>query len=148
MVMSRNHKTSKRKDLAFITFETHQEAKHACDSLSEDVSTGNGVVNILGRSVSVSIAFSQQAMQVKKKIKATRKKGPNEMPPHIGLGMQQIPMNMQGNMGMHIPQTNQGYNTMPNLNTNYTNPNTLNNPYYNQGYGVGGYSNNISKLLY
>ena len=66
LVLSRNHKSSKRKDLAFITYSTSDEAKHA-------LAFNDNVNAVLGSSVSVSIAFSQQAMQAKKKIKETRK---------------------------------------------------------------------------
>lgn len=118
--MSKMHKTSKRKDLAFITFENNQAAKNAVDSFratykeddhvmenrsylqetitenlnnaglgenyfegfdNESIETKmkmqtptNYKPNPLGSHVNVSLAFSQQAMQTKKKIKESRKK--------------------------------------------------------------------------
>jgi hypothetical protein len=118
--MSKVHKSSKRKDLAFVTFETHQEAKNAVDSYKMKYGEGDSkeedlnrlkdeyshvfdtinadenyqvkiegnenytypkysqsqlLYNPLGPNVSISLAFSQQAMQAKKKIKESRKKG-------------------------------------------------------------------------
>jgi trehalose/maltose hydrolase-like predicted phosphorylase len=64
--MSKHHKSSKRKDLAFITFNTVEEAKRVLD-----IKEG-----LLGPNVSISMAFSQQAMQTKKKIKENRKVTP------------------------------------------------------------------------
>lgn len=65
--MSRAHKSSKRKDLAFINYTTNEEAKLAVDSFGND--------GTLGQNVTISLAFSQQAMQNKKKIKECRKRG-------------------------------------------------------------------------
>jgi hypothetical protein len=132
--MSKMHKSSKRKDLAFVTYETHDEAKNAVESFKQSYGEGNikeeeitalqedtkfeniyeyneeecqnnNYSNIitstaddnneqiyiitkqspnknkistfcpLGNNVNVSLAFSQQAMQAKKKIKESRKKG-------------------------------------------------------------------------
>jgi RNA recognition motif-containing protein len=62
--MSKHHKNSKRKDLAFITFDSIDEAKHALEAFRQN--------NPISPNVSVSMAFSQQAMQTKKKIKEGR----------------------------------------------------------------------------
>ncbi len=64
LVLSRNHISSKRKDLAFITYSTEDEAKAALEYI---------INPILGESISVSMAFSQKAMQEKKKVKEVRK---------------------------------------------------------------------------
>jgi RNA recognition motif-containing protein len=82
IILSREHKNSKRKDLAFITYNTHEEAKEAVEDykLKQDNQVDAG--SILGDRVCVSLAFSQQAMQNKKKIKESRRKTPgtSEMP--------------------------------------------------------------------
>lgn len=76
--MTKNHKSSKRKDLAFITFETNEEAKNCSETFNK--------INLpipIGDNICVSMAFSQQAMQTKKKIKEKRKV--NIPPPHVGV---------------------------------------------------------------
>ena len=66
LILSRNHNNSKRKDLAFITFTTNTEAKAALEAFK--------TFNYLDVPVTVSLSFSHQVMQAKKKIKDTRKK--------------------------------------------------------------------------
>lgn len=82
--MSKMHKTSKRKDLAFITYSSHDEAKKAAENYKYLYGNSNmqndqdySALNPLGNNVTVSLAFSQQAMQAKKKVKESRK---NPMP--------------------------------------------------------------------
>ncbi len=80
--------------MAFVTFNTHEEAKRAVDHFKskyhyneftgenshvneEDYNVLNNsekIENPLGHNVNISLAFSQQAMQTKKKIKESRKK--------------------------------------------------------------------------
>jgi hypothetical protein len=71
--MSKNHKSSKRKDLAFITFNTVEEAKKVLEHSKDEIQ--------LSPNVSISMAFSQQAMQTKKKIKDNRKHVTNPILP-------------------------------------------------------------------
>lgn len=73
VVLSKNHLNSKRKDLAFISFESHNEALKAIELFNQETELKES----LGNNVTASIAFSQQAMQVKKKIKDSRKKVTN-----------------------------------------------------------------------
>lgn len=70
VVLSKSHLNSKRKDLAFITFESHSEALKAIELFNQETELKES----LGNNVTASIAFSQQAMQAKKKIKDSRKK--------------------------------------------------------------------------
>jgi hypothetical protein len=140
--MSKLHKNSKRKDLAFVTFSTHEEAKNSVEYFksqygNEGLSTPSVIQenqnevyrppvlhNPLGENVNVSLAFSQQAMQAKKKVKETRKK------PSSPLELS-IPSSMHSNM--HIPQipnipipTNTNFNLAPSTTTSpsvATNPN-------------------------
>jgi hypothetical protein len=119
------HKSSKRKDLAFITFSTHDEAKNSVEYFKSqycnDVPQTPSVMqeneiykppvlhNPLGENVNVSLAFSQQAMQAKKKVKETRKKLPGEIGYHVG--MAGVPMSTSiSNVlpsSLHIPQIQQ-----------------------------------------
>ena len=66
LILSRNHKNSKRKDLAFITYNNNTEAKAALEALK--------TTNYFDVPVTVSLSISQQVMQAKKKIKDIRKK--------------------------------------------------------------------------
>jgi RNA recognition motif-containing protein len=76
VILSREHKNSKRKDLAFITYNTHEEAKNAVEDYRTKQDSQVDTDNLLGDRVCVSLAFSQQAMQNKKKIKESRRKVP------------------------------------------------------------------------
>lgn len=89
MILSKNHKTSKRKDLAFITYESNEEARYAVEKFDKFAHADD-----IGDNIILSLAFSQQAMQTKKKIKENRKK--TNIPP---------PMTMPPN-----PKFNPGYN--------------------------------------
>ena len=84
VVLSKNHTNSKRKDLAFITFENHEQAINAVKMFLND-KTLNGNDNIIKcfhienepnliHKINISLAFSQQSIQTKKKIKDSRKK--------------------------------------------------------------------------
>lgn len=74
IVLSREHKNSKRKDLAFITYNTHEEAKNAVEYFKIKQDNKDTSISLLGERACVSLAFSQQAMQNKKKIKESRRK--------------------------------------------------------------------------
>ena len=84
--MSKNHVNSKRKDLVFITFETHEDAVLAIQGFEDEKKNNNKIKDLkklflLGDNeninmIQVSLAFSQEAMQNKKKIKDNRKKVP------------------------------------------------------------------------
>jgi RNA recognition motif-containing protein len=86
VIMSKNHVNSKRKDLVFITFETHEDAVSAIKQFDEEKKNVNKIkelkkIFLLGENeninmIQVSLAFSQEAMQNKKKIKDNRKKIP------------------------------------------------------------------------
>lgn len=80
VILSKNHLNSKRKDLAFITFDTHDEAANAVKGFQEEKKEKKENLIQIFKSeenlnlISISLAFSQQAMQTKKKIKDSRKK--------------------------------------------------------------------------
>lgn len=82
VVLSKNHVNSKRKDLAFITFDNHNEAANAVKGFNADreKDTKEEILKVFKvddkaiRLISISLAFSQQAMMTKKKIKDGRKK--------------------------------------------------------------------------
>lgn len=80
VILSKNHVNSKRKDLAFITFDTHNEAANAVKGFKTDKTDNKEILVKVFKSednlnlISISLAFSQQAMQTKKKIKDSRKK--------------------------------------------------------------------------
>jgi RNA recognition motif-containing protein len=105
--MSMNHKNSKRKDLAFVTYESHEEAKDALDNFN---SKKPEIENVLGSNVSISLAFSPQAMQTKKKIKEGRKK------PITGNVAEPFPMS---NI-VSVPSVPIQQNSTPNMNANAT----------------------------
>ena len=110
VIMSKNHLNSKRKDLAFITFESHESAISAIKKFEEEKKNPEKEKSLKKifflsdkesvNSIQVSLAFSQEAMQNKKKIKDNRKK---------------VPTN----------QTSKGHNT--NINNNNSNDNNKNN---------------------
>ena len=87
VIMSKNHINSKRKDLVFITFETHEDAVTAIKRFEDEKKNIMKVkdlkrIFLLGENeninmIQVSLAFSQEAMQNKKKIKDNRKKVPS-----------------------------------------------------------------------
>ena len=112
VIMSKNHLNSKRKDLAFITFESHESAISAIKKFEEEKKNPDKE-KILKKifflsdkenvnSIQVSLAFSQEAKKKKKKIKDNRKK---------------VPTN----------QTSKGHNTNINNNSNDNNKNNNNN---------------------
>ena len=79
----------KKKDLVFITFETHEDALLAIQRF-EDEKRNNTKLKDLKKifllsdneninMIQVSLAFSQEAMQNKKKIKDNRKKVPSQI---------------------------------------------------------------------
>ena len=86
VIMSKNHLNSKRKDLAFITFESHESAISAIKKFEEEKKNPDKEKSLKKifflsdkesvNSIQVSLAFSQEAMQNKKKIKDNRKKVP------------------------------------------------------------------------
>ena len=112
VIMSKNHLNSKRKDLAFITFESHESAISAIKKFEEEKKNPEKQKSLKKifflsdkesvNSIQVSLAFSQEAMQNKKKIKDNRKK---------------VPTN----------QTSKGHNTNINNNSNDNNKNNNNN---------------------
>ena len=112
VIMSKNHLNSKRKDLAFITFESHESAISAIKKFEEEKKNPDKEKSLKKifflsdkesvNSIQVSLAFSQEAMQNKKKIKDNRKK---------------VPTN----------QTSKGHNTNINNNNNDNNKNNNNN---------------------
>ncbi|MFM7855441.1 MAG: RNA recognition motif domain-containing protein, partial [Flammeovirgaceae bacterium] len=61
IILSKNHKNSKRKDLGFVTFNSNFEAKIALEALKNN--------NYFDTPINVSLSFSQQLMQAKKRIK-------------------------------------------------------------------------------
>jgi len=90
VIMSKNHFNSKRKDLAFITFESHESALSAIKKFEEEKKNEKMEKNLKKifylaenesvNTIQVSLAFSQEAMQNKKKIKDNRKKLPTPNP--------------------------------------------------------------------
>ena len=86
VIMSKNHINSKRKDLVFITFESHEDALLAIQRFEEEKKNINKLKELKKifllddneniNLIQVSLAFSQEAMQNKKKIKDNRKKVP------------------------------------------------------------------------
>jgi len=90
VIMSKNHFNSKRKDLAFITFESHESALSAIKKFEEEKNNEKMEKNLKKifylaenesvNTIQVSLAFSQEAMQNKKKIKDNRKKVPSQNP--------------------------------------------------------------------
>ena len=81
--MTKEHQNNnKRKDLAFITYESHEMALNANNKFKEEKNNVDDEMRKVFKldegenlnSVNVSLAFSQQAMQTKKKIKDGRKK--------------------------------------------------------------------------
>ena len=89
VIMSKNHLNSKRKDLAFITFESHESAVNAIQKFEEEKKNEKMEKNLKKifylaenenvNMIQVSLAFSQEAMQNKKKIKDNRKKVPSQI---------------------------------------------------------------------
>jgi len=107
LILSKNHKTAKRKDLAFITYETNEEARNAVEKFDRAEHA-----EAIGDNITVSLAFSQQAMQTKKKIKENRKK---TIPPQMG--MQPTPKYNQG-FPQHMPQMHNQMNMVDNKKPN------------------------------
>jgi CUG-BP- and ETR3-like factor len=86
IILSKNHKNSKRKDLGFVTFNSHFEAKLALEAIKNN--------NYFDSPVNVSLSFSQQVMQAKKRIKDNRRKGNNNQQVSSLLGV-----NFNNNLG-------------------------------------------------
>jgi len=86
IILSKNHKNSKRKDLGFVTFNSNFEAKLALEAIKNN--------NYFDTPVNVSLSFSQQVMQAKKRIKDNRRKGNNNQQVSSLLGM-----NFNNNLG-------------------------------------------------
>ena len=122
VIMSKNHLNSKRKDLAFITFESHENAVSSIKKFEEEKKNEKMEKNLkkvfyLGENesvnmIQVSLAFSQEAMQNKKKIKDNRKK----IPPQIS----------KGNINDNNNNNHRGNNNINNNNNN-NNSNNKNN---------------------
>ena len=124
VIMSKNHLNSKRKDLAFITFESHENAVSAIKKFEEEKKNEKMEKNLkkvfyLGENesvnmIQVSLAFSQEAMQNKKKIKDNRKKIPSQI--------------SKGNINDNSNYTHRGNNNINNnINNNVNNNNNNNN---------------------
>ena len=79
IILSKNHKNSKRKDLGFVTFNSNFEAKIALEALKNN--------NYFETPINVSLSFSQQVMQAKKRIKDNRRKGNNNQQVSSLLGL-------------------------------------------------------------
>ena len=119
VIMSKNHLNSKRKDLAFITFESHESAVSAIQKFEEEKKNEKMEKNLKKifylaenenvNMIQVSLAFSQEAMQNKKKIKDNRKKIPSQI--------------SKGNSTNNINDNNINNNHRSNNNTNNNNNN-------------------------
>ena len=119
VIMSKNHLNSKRKDLAFITFESHESAVSAIQKFEEEKKNEKMEKNLKKifylaenenvNMIQVSLAFSQEAMQNKKKIKDNRKKVPSQI--------------SKGNSTNNINDNNINNNHRSNNNTNNNNNN-------------------------
>jgi RNA recognition motif-containing protein len=66
ILFSKNHKNSKRKDLAFVTYSSNSEAKRAVDQCK--------ISNYFDPPVTINLSFSPQAMHSKKKSKEQRRR--------------------------------------------------------------------------
>jgi hypothetical protein len=115
--MSKIHKTSKRKDLAFVTFSTHEEAKRAAENYKLQYGTYQGEydqrrISPLGENVTVSLAFSQQAMQAKKKVKETRKTPVQNVPGHLNHHKSGVQIPGMGSYMSGMPKIPSGMNNI------------------------------------
>ena len=123
IVLSKNHLNSKRKDLAFITFENHDQAiKCVNDFVVDKKNIGDeNIVKCfhiendpsLINKINISLAFSQQSMQTKKKIKDSRKKN------------NQIKKNFESKNHNNNSNNNSNNNNNSNLNNNNLNEENL-----------------------
>ena len=138
VIMSKNHIKSKRKDLVFITFESHEDAIAAIQKFEEDKMNLTKLKELkrmlfLGDNenidlIQISLAFSQEAMQNKKKIKDNRKKAP-----HSG----NITGDNNSSSGNSFMNRNNNNNNRNNNNKSFMSINSNNNDYknnYNTGY--------------
>ena len=146
IILSREHKNSKRKDLAFITYNTHEEAKYSIESFKFKQESKDHSVSILGERACVSLAFSQQAMQNKKKIKESRRKttGTAQIPNILGkagtgnlaldsnrtatvgsINLASLP-NLISNVSTQISTNLQSNNSVPVIDLTSINPNNTN----------------------
>lgn len=66
ILFSRNHKNSKRKDLAFVTYSTHSEAKNAVEQCKLN--------KYFDEPITINLSFSSQSMHSKKKSKDQRRR--------------------------------------------------------------------------
>ena len=115
LILSRNHKNSKRKDLAFITFSSNSEAKNALEACKS--------FNYFDAPVMVSLSFSQQVMQAKKKIKDNRKKTTGNSDNNHRIMNSNQNNNQSNQLGNNFNLNN---NNTLNNNNNSVNQNTLN----------------------
>jgi len=70
IILSKHHKNSRRKDIAFVTFENKEQSKNCVDNFMLENKDFINKYNTA--SFNISLAFSQQAMQTKKKLKESR----------------------------------------------------------------------------
>ena len=123
IVLSKNHLNSKRKDLAFITFENHDQAIKCVNDFvidKKNIGDENIVKSFhiendpsLINKINISLAFSQQSMQTKKKIKDNRKKN------------NQIKKNFESKNHNNNSNKNSNNNNNSNLNNNNLNEENL-----------------------
>ena len=163
VIMSKNHINSKRKDLVFITFETHENAVYAIKKFEEDKnSKDTEKINELKKifllnnnenisMIQVSLAFSQEAIQNKKKSKDSRKKTPNGQQNfnsgnNNGMGNvtnqkreNKSNINQKGNKSFFGNNTG-NQNDYKNNNNNYRNRNKN---YHKNDHSTNNYNNNI-----
>jgi RNA recognition motif-containing protein len=147
IILSREHKNSKRKDLAFITYNTHDEAKNAVDDFRLRQDNKDSRIDVLGERLNVSLAFSQQAMQNKKKIKESRRKTTVAIPGQIpnvlnklatatvaldsrqqnlgNINISALP-NMFSNISTNLPQNILASNTAQSIDLSSVNPSNTN----------------------
>ena len=157
VIMSKNHINSKRKDLVFITFESHEDAVEAIKQFEEEkknvmktkelkkifLLSENENLNM----IQVSLAFSQEAMQNKKKIKDNRKKVPqnsgnsnnnNSNNSNIGGNNNSGGNNYNNNRGNNNKNNNNNKTFMGNISMNSSNE-------YKNNYSTGHRSKNYQK---
>ena len=124
VIMSKNHINSKRKDLVFITFESHEDALLAIQRFEEEKKNSSKLKDLKKifllddneniNMIQVSLAFSQEAMQNKKKIKDNRKKVPSNSGNSNNTGSSNNPS------GGNIYNNNRSNNNNNNKNNNKT----------------------------
>ncbi len=118
VILSREHKNSKRKDLAFITYNTHEEAKHANEDFKLRQDNKDSSIDVLGERIGISLAFSQQAMQNKKKIKESRRKPTVVVPGQIPI---MVNKSATSNLSLDPRQQNSGNANISGLSNMFSN---------------------------